>query len=82
MLKCSKYHDDKEYQKTWIDLEDRVSGRINFLANNQGYIAQSDASGYNHLYLYNMQGQLINAITSGKYTVTGIKHIDEKNKTI
>ena len=25
----------KEYQKTWIDLEDRVSGRINFLANNQ-----------------------------------------------
>ncbi len=72
----------KEYQKTWIDLEDRVSGRINFLANNQGYIAQSDASGYNHLYLYNMQGQLINAITSGKYTVTGIKYIDEKNKTI
>ncbi len=72
----------KEYQKTWIDLEDRVSGRINFLANNQGYIAQSDATGFNHLYLYNMQGQLINAITSGKYTVTGIKHIDEKNKTI
>ena len=72
----------KEYQKTWIDLEDRVSGRINFLANNQGYIAQSDASGYNHLYLYNMEGKLINAITSGKYTVTGIKQIDEKNKTI
>ncbi len=72
----------KEYQKTWIDLEDRVSGRINFLANNQGYIAQSDASGFNHLYLYNMQGQLINAITSGKYSVTGIKHIDEKNQAI
>ena len=72
----------KEYQKTWIDLEDRVSGRINFLANNQGYIVQSDASGYNHLYLYNMEGKLMNAITSGKYTVTGIKQIDEKNKTI
>lgn len=72
----------KEYQKTWIDLEDRVSGRINFLANNQGYIAQSDASGWNQLYLYNMEGKLINAITAGKYTVTGIKLIDEKNKTI
>ncbi|MFM1930028.1 MAG: hypothetical protein RL387_1356 [Bacteroidota bacterium] len=72
----------KEYQKTWIDLEDRVSGRINFLANNQGYIAQSDASGWNQLYLYNMEGKLINAITTGKYTVTGIKLIDEKNKTI
>ncbi len=72
----------KEYQKTWIDLEDRVSGRINFLANNGGYIAQSDASGWNQLYLYDMNGQLINPITNGKYTVTGIKLIDEKNKTI
>ncbi len=72
----------QEYQKTWIDLEDRVSGRINFLSNNQGYIAQSDASGWNQLYLYTMEGKLINAITSGKYTVTGIKFIDEKNKTI
>jgi dipeptidyl-peptidase-4 len=72
----------KEYQKTWIDLEDRVSGRINFLANNKGYIAQSDASGWNQLYLYHMNGQLQNAITNGKYTVTGIKLIDEKNSTI
>ena len=72
----------KEYQKTWIDLEDRVSGRINFLANNKGYIAQSDATGWNQLYLYDMNGQLMNAITNGKYTVTGIKLIDEKTKTI
>ena len=72
----------KEYQKTWIDLEDRVSGRINFLANNKGYIAQSDATGWNQLYLYDMNGQLINPITNGKYTVTGIKLIDEKTKTI
>ena len=72
----------KEYQKTWIDLEDRVSGRINFLANNKGYIAQSDETGWNQLYLYDMNGQLINPITNGKYTVTGIKLIDEKTKTI
>lgn len=71
-----------EFQKTWIDLEDRVGGRINFLANSKGYIAQSDESGWNHLYLYTMNGQLQNAITSGKYTVTGIKFIDEKAKTI
>ena len=72
----------KEYQKTWIDLEDRVSGRINFIANNEGYIAQSDASGWNQLYLYNMNGQLINPITNGKFTVTGIKLIDEKTRSI
>ena len=72
----------KEYQKTWIDLEDRVSGRINFLANNKGYIAQSDASGWNQLYLYDMTGKLLNPITNGKFTVTSIKLIDEKSKTI
>lgn len=71
-----------EYQKTWIDLEDRVSGRINFLSNNQGYIAQSDASGWNQLYLYDMEGKLINPITNGKFTITDIKLVDEKNKTI
>lgn len=71
-----------EYQKTWIDLEDRVGGRINFLLNNAGYIAQSDASGWNHLYLYTMDGKLRNQITTGKYTVTGIEHIDEKTRSI
>ena len=82
MLTGAKKEVYKEYQKTWIDLEDRVSGRVNFLAANKGYIAQSDASGWNHLYLYDMQGNLQNPITAGKYTVTGIKLIDEKNKTI
>ena len=82
MLSGAKKEVYKEYQKTWIDLEDRVSGRINFLANNQGYIAQSDATGWNQLYMYSINGQLLNSITNGKYTVTGIKLIDEKAKTI
>lgn len=82
MLTGAKKEVYQEYQKTWIDLEDRTSGRINFLSNNQGYIAQSDATGWNHLYLYTMEGKLQNAITTGKYTVTSIKQIDEKNKTI
>ncbi len=71
-----------EKQKTWIDLEDRVGGRVNFLAGNKGFIMQSDRTGWNHLYLYSMDGALKNAITSGKYTVTGIRYIDEKNETI
>ena len=73
------YH---EYQKTWIDLEDRVGGRIQFLSNNKGYVVQSDASGWNQLYLYDMNGQLLHPITNGKYTVTGIKRIDEKTNTL
>jgi dipeptidyl-peptidase-4 len=71
-----------EYQKTWIDLEDRNGGRINFIPNNKGYIAQADASGWNHLYMYDMEGKLHYPITNGKFTVLGIRQIDEKNKTI
>ena len=71
-----------EYQKTWIDLEDRNGGRINFIPNNKGYIAQADVSGWNHLYMYDMEGKLQYPITNGKFTVLGIRQIDEKNKTI
>jgi dipeptidyl-peptidase-4 len=71
-----------ETQKTWIDLEDRVGGRINFLKNGKGYIAQSDKSGWNMLYLYNMDGTLQHPITNGKYTVTGNEYIDEANRII
>jgi len=39
---------------------------------------QSDRTGWNHLYLYTSDGVLINAITTGNYTVTGIKYIDQK----
>ncbi|MFY7651368.1 MAG: DPP IV N-terminal domain-containing protein [Chitinophagaceae bacterium] len=68
-----------EQQKTWIDLEDRVGGRVKILSNSKGFIIHSDATGYNHLYWYNMDGSLKNAITSGRYNVQAIKYIDEKN---
>ena len=71
-----------EYQKTWIDLEDRNGGRINFIPNNKGYIAQADANGWNQLYMYDMEGKLQYPITNGKFTILGIRQIDEKNKTI
>jgi dipeptidyl-peptidase 4 len=69
-----------ETQKTWVDLDDQ--GRITFLTNGKNFILQSDASGWMHLYLHDMTGKRINAITSGSYTVTGVEYIDEKNQTI
>jgi dipeptidyl-peptidase-4 len=78
--KKKEIYDEK--QKTWIDLEDRVSGRVNFISNNSQFIMQSDKTGWNHLYLYSSDGVLKNAITSGEFTVTGIKYIDEKNSTV
>ena len=71
----------KETQKTWISLDDEGK-RITFLNNGKGFIYRSDASGYEQLYHYDMTGKLINAITTGKYTVTDINFVDEKNSLI
>ena len=70
-----------EEQKTWISLDDEGK-RITFLNNGKGFIYRSDASGYDHLYYYDINGKLINSITSGKYTVTDVNFIDEKNSVV
>ena len=70
-----------EEQKTWISLDDE-GRRITFLENGKGFIYRSDASGFDHLYYYDMSGKLVNAVTSGKYTVTDVNFIDEKNSVI
>ena len=70
-----------EKQKTWVDLDDG-GDRIHFLENGKGFILTSDATGWNHMYFYDMSGKLINAITSGKYTVTNLTLLDEKNSIV
>ncbi len=66
-----------ETQKTWIDLDDSGE-RIYFFENGKGFILKNDASGWNHLYHYDMSGKLKNAVTSGRFTVTDLKYADEK----
>lgn len=70
-----------ENQKTWIDLDDEGE-RISFLDNGKGYLFFSDSSGWKHVYYYNMNGKLINTVTSGKFTVTDINYVDEKNNVV
>ena len=70
-----------ETQKTWIDLDDEGS-RISFLKNGKGFILFSDSSGWKHMYHYDMNGKFINAVTSGKYTVTDLNFIDEQNGVV
>jgi dipeptidyl-peptidase 4 len=66
-----------ETQKTWINLDD--NDRISFLKNGKGFLMLSDVTGWKHLYNYDMSGKQINAITSGKFTVTDVNYVDEKN---
>ncbi len=66
-----------EEQKTWVDLDDEGE-RIHFLENGKGFILFSDATGWKHLYYYDMAGKLINPVTTGKFTVTELNYVDEK----
>jgi dipeptidyl-peptidase 4 len=70
-----------ETQKTWIQLEDGYE-RLHLLMSNKNFILESDKTGWNNLYLYDMSGKFINAITPGKFTVTEINYIDEAKKMI
>ncbi len=70
-----------ETQKTWVQLQDGYE-RLHLLNNNKNFIVESDKTGWNNLYLYDMSGKLINAITAGRYTVTSIELIDEKKNIV
>jgi len=45
-------------------------------------ILASERDGWNHLYLYNKAGQLLNQITQGPWVVRQIEYIDEKNRRV
>lgn len=66
-----------ENNKYYIDINDD----LHFLSNNQ-FIMSSEKDGYNHIYLYDLNGKLIKQLTSGKWDVVEVKGVDEKNKTI
>jgi len=70
-----------EQQKTWIKLTDDGE-RISFLQNGKGFISSSDKTGWEHLYYYDMNGKLINQITTGNFAVNKLEFIDESNQIV
>jgi dipeptidyl-peptidase-4 len=53
-----------------------------FLKTNNQFIITNEKDGYNHAYLYDISGKLINQITIGKWEVTEIYGVDEKTNTM
>ena len=53
-----------------------------FLQDGKNWIITSEKDGFNHIYMYDMNGNLVRQITSGNYDVTGVCGIDEKKGTI
>jgi dipeptidyl-peptidase-4 len=72
-----------ETSNTWIDLNNELS----FLTKSQEFIWASSRDGYQHLYLYDYQGNLLRQLTAGAWIVDdfrarAIKGIDEKNRIV
>ncbi len=66
-----------ETNKYYVEINDD----LNFLSSGH-FVFTSEKDGYNHIYLYDVNGKFIKQLTSGKWDVIEIKGIDEKNKTI
>jgi dipeptidyl-peptidase-4 len=67
-----------EKSKYYIDIHDNLT----FLDNGKEFIWTSEKDGYNHIYLYGMDGKEKRALTKGNYDVTVFYGVDEKNKKV
>ncbi|WP_034041451.1 S9 family peptidase [Wocania ichthyoenteri] len=67
----------KEIDKAYIDITDNLT----FLKDNS-FIWTSEKDGYNHIYHYSKEGELINQITKGDWEVTNYYGYDEKANRI
>ncbi|MBX2961195.1 MAG: S9 family peptidase [Cyclobacteriaceae bacterium] len=55
---------------------------LQYLKDGKQFIHSSEQSGYKHLYLYTMEGKLVNQITKGDWEVTTVVGVDEKAKLV
>ncbi len=75
----------EEKSNTWIDVYDfyaRVNDMITFPKNSKEFFWISDRDGHQHIYRYNYNGELINQVTKGDWTVVKVQGIDTKKKKI
>ncbi len=70
----------EERQTGWIAIDKEP--RIRFLSSGKGFVQLSDKSGWQHLYLHDMEGKEVRQLTAGSYTVLDVLKIDEKEKTV
>ena len=56
----------KEQDSTWVNLTNAPY----FLKDNKNFIWLSERDGYQHIYLYSIEGKLIQQLTKGEYMVT------------
>jgi dipeptidyl-peptidase-4 len=67
-----------EVSTTWIEKNDDLY----FLKNGKQFVYVSEEDGWNHVYLYNMDGTLAKKLTSGTWEVSRFLGYDEKKQRI
>ena len=68
----------EETSATWINLNDG----LHFLDDGKRFIWASERSGFQHLYLYDLDGNLINAISAGDWNIDEVLGVDEKQQRL
>ncbi len=66
----------QEYDERYVEPQTRPL----FFNNSSSFIWQSRRDGWNHLYLYNRNGDLISQLTEGKWEVTELYGLDPKER--
>jgi dipeptidyl-peptidase-4 len=75
----------EERSGAWIDVFDFFAGVLHYFHFPEGveeFFWISDRDGYNHLYRYSYDGELLNQVTRGEWVVTRVEGIDAESGTI
>ncbi len=64
----------EENPNGWIDVHDNLL----FLSNGEQFLYTSEKDGYNHIYLYSMEGEELTQITKGEWEVSSFIGHDER----
>lgn len=63
----------EETSKTYLEINDNLI----FLKDGNHFLWNSEKSGYNHIYLYTLEGKLVGQLTKGKWEVIDFFGVDE-----
>ena len=80
MLLCNAQ--DGKLQEIYVEKDEKyieINDFLTFLPDGKQFIMASEKDGYQHLYLYDLNGNLVNQITKGKWEVVDFKGYDSKH---
>ena len=68
----------EEWPTGWVE----NSPGIRWLADNKRFVWESERTGFNNFYLYDLSGKLLSTITKGQFEVQNITALDEATNTM